>query len=67
MKVPKLKDQNTLKVHPIYQNAIGLLAKLPKCPLAFGQIIKMPLQGRHGPFWAFRILGFSILVFFGLF
>jgi hypothetical protein len=58
---PKWKDQNILKVHPIYENAIGLLAKLAKCPWAFGM----------GLFWVFLgfsicFLGFSILGFFGL-
>jgi hypothetical protein len=57
--VPKWKDQNTLKVHLIYQNAIGLLAKLPKYPFEVGMSF-------YGPFWAFRILGyFNFELFLG--
>jgi hypothetical protein len=49
--IPKWKDQNTLKVHLIYQNTLGLLAKLLKYSFEVGM----------GFSWAF--LGFSILGF----
>jgi hypothetical protein len=56
--IPKWKDQNTLKVHSIYQNAIGLLAKLPKYPWVLDKLSKYPFEVG---------MGFSIFVFFGLF
>jgi hypothetical protein len=67
-----------VKVHPIYQNAIGFFDQITEIPLGFQKnyqntlglsekLPKYPWRSAwsfHGPFWAFLILGFSILAFF---
>jgi hypothetical protein len=55
--VPKRKDQNTLKVHPIYQNTIGLLVKLPNTLGLLVKLLTYAFEVGMGFSWAF--LGFS--------
>jgi hypothetical protein len=67
------KDQNTLKVHPIYQNAIGLFGQITEIPLGFWPNYQNTLGGRHGLFiglfglfefwifWAFSDFGLLII------